>query len=106
MTVLLVRCPVECSKFLWAGFSVALQCALATTAVTFPSLPVKGRLTLLKRSPDSLGSGNLAVISLCVWSAGRLPRSSTRFKLSWFESENVDVACEGSFNQTRMVDNF
>ena len=48
--------------------------------------------TLLKRSPDSLGSGDSAVISLCVWSAGRFPRSSAGFKLLLFESENVIVA--------------
>ena len=69
-----------------------MQRALATTAVTRPSLPVKGGFTLLKRSPDSSGSDNSAVISLCVRSAGRFPRSSAGFKLVWFESENVEVA--------------
>ena len=93
MTVLLVQHPVERLKFLWAGFSVALQCALATTVVTFPSLPVKGGFTLLKRSPNSLGSSNLAVIALCVKSAGRFPRSSAGCKLVWFESENAKLAC-------------
>ncbi len=69
-----------------------MQRALATTAVTRYSLPVKGGFTLLKRSPDSSGSDNLAAISLCVRSAGRFPRSSAGFKLVWFESENVEVA--------------
>ena len=69
-----------------------MQRAFATTAVTRPSLPVKGEFTLLKSSPDSSGSDSSAVISLCVWSAGRFPRSSAGFKLLLFESENVIVA--------------
>ena len=92
MTVLLVQCRVECSWFLQTGFSVAMQRAFATTAVTHPSLPVKEEFTLLKSSPDSSGSDSSAVISLCVWSAGRFPRSSAGFKLLLFESENVIVA--------------
>ena len=46
--------------------------AVATTAVT--SMLCMG-VTLLRRSPDSSGSDSSAVISLCVWSAKRFPRS-------------------------------
>ena len=92
MTVLLVRRPVDCSWFLRAGFSVALLRAFATTVVTRPSLPVERGLTLLKRSPDSSGADNSEVISLCVTSAGRFPRSSAGFELVLFESENVMLA--------------
>ncbi len=35
----------------------------------------------------------MEVISLCVKSAGRFPRSSARFELVLFESENVVLAC-------------
>ena len=66
MTVLLVQLPAECSRFLGAGFSVAVYHALATTAATHASLPVKGGFTLLRKAPDSSGSDNLAVFSLCV----------------------------------------
>ena len=92
MTVLLVRRPVDCLWFFRAGFSVTLLHAFATTVVTRPSLPVKGVFTLLKRSPDSSGADNLEVISLCVKSAGRFPRSSAGFELVLFESENVVLA--------------
>ncbi len=70
-----------------------MQHAFVSTAVTRPSLPVKGGFTLLKRSPDSLGSDNSAIVSLCVRLAGRFPSSSAGFKLMWFESENVAVEC-------------
>jgi hypothetical protein len=89
--VLLVRHLVECLKFLRAGFSVIMQRAFATTAVTHPSLPVKGEFTLLKRSPDSSRYDNLAVISLCVLSAGRVPRSSAGFKRLLFESNSAKL---------------
>ena len=46
MTVLLVRHPVECSRFLRAGLSVAMQRAFATTAVTRPSLSQRGVHTI------------------------------------------------------------
>lgn len=58
----------------------------------FYSLSLQGGFTLLRRAPDSSGSDSSAVISLCVWSAGRFPRSSAGFKLLLFESENVIVA--------------
>jgi len=66
MTVLLVQCPVECSRFLGTGFSVTTYCAMATTAVTGPSLPVKGGFMLLRKASNSLGSDNLAVITLFI----------------------------------------
>ena len=46
----------------------------------------------MKRSPNSSGADNSKDISLCVKSAGRFPRSSARFKLVLFESENVVLA--------------
>ncbi len=68
-----------------ADFQLLLYRAVVTTVVT--SILCMG-VTLLGRSPDSLGSDSLAVMSLCVWSAkdflGHLLDSRP-----WHESENV-----------------
>ena len=68
--------------------------ALATTAATSPSLPVKEGFSLLRKAPDSLRSDNSAGILLCVLSAKRFPRSFVEsFKRVLFKIKNVDLIC-------------
>ena len=50
--------------------------------------------TLLRKAPDSSGSDNLIVISLCVLLAKRFSRSFVGlFKQVLFKVENVELIC-------------